>query len=193
MLAKLRPDLFVHSPRAESYLFMLAALDAAFLPAGVELLLIPLVVLVPEKAMRLALIATAGAVCGAIGGYMIGAILDVLVSPGIMRMGWMEAWLAVQGWYADFDAVVVLSAAFAPVPLAAVTIGSGLLNANPAQVVMACLIARAARYGLIAWIIWRGGARQQEWLERNFFAISMVASLALLIGFVFLKYLWLVR
>ncbi|PIZ31137.1 MAG: hypothetical protein COY40_02805 [Alphaproteobacteria bacterium CG_4_10_14_0_8_um_filter_53_9] len=189
MLASFKPSLFVHSPRAESYLFLLAAFEAAFLPVGIEMLLIPLLILSPEKTARLALIATAGAVCGAIGGFILGALLNVLMTPGLSALGWLTAWQGVQTFYADFDAVVVLSTAFSPLPLSVVTIGSGVLGADPAQVVMACLIARAARYGFIAWILWRGGARQQEWLERNFFAMTMVASLALLVTFVFVKYL----
>lgn len=187
----LKATRYVDHPKAEMILFWLAALDALFLPFGTEALLIPMVILNSQNAFRYATVAACGAVAGSLGGYILGYILHFAALPFITRYGFLEFYQQAVAWYGQFDTLLVVSLGVTPLPFGIISIFSGFMSAQPAQFLMASLLARLMRYGFIAWILWRGGPRQQEWLERNLFVLSMAGGVAGVMILIFLKYLWL--
>ncbi|MEM8548333.1 MAG: DedA family protein, partial [Pseudomonadota bacterium] len=64
---------------------------------------------------------------------------------------------------------IVFVAGFSPIPYKVFTIGAGAVGMNLALFVLASLVARGARYFLVAGLIWAGGpsaeARLREYVD----------------------------
>lgn len=181
---------YANHPQGETMLVGAAAAEAALFPALAEALLVPMALLQTEHAFRYAFMATLGAVGGAIGGYVIGAILAVMLEPMMIGAGFGDELNVVRAWFATYDVLMAGVGAFAPLPFAIFSIISGLLSGSVVQLVMACLVAKGARYFLLVWFLWRGGPSAKLWVERNFFALSMLIALGMLMVSVGLTYVW---
>jgi len=165
-------------PDAQQRLFGISFLEAMFVPVPSDFLLIPMSLLAPERALRYAMVASAGSVCGALVGYAVGwAVFHLLVTVGLMPE-WLVTFLAMFNMYSG---IFLISAGFSSVPFNVVTFLSGASQVNILMFIGVGIVVRTIRYSLISWLIWRGGARYQEWLERNFYGTMLVMTLALLV------------
>ncbi|PZP39066.1 MAG: hypothetical protein DI585_05390 [Pseudomonas fluorescens] len=156
---------------AQRILFAIAFLEGVFLPLPSDFLLIPMCLLVPDRAFRFAAVAALGSVCGAMVGFTIGWLLQSMFLENY-------AFLDVFRWYSP---VFILSAGFSTVPFNLVTLLSGVSHVNPLLFAVLTLGVRLVRYGLIAWLIWRSGNKYQDWLERNFGGTTLVITLVILV------------
>jgi membrane protein YqaA with SNARE-associated domain len=182
---------YAQQPQAENALFFMSMAESAFAPAAAESLLVPMSLINPDKAFRYALVATLGSLAGALGGYILGNLAArIFIEPIAANYGFESFFYTLRNWYQGYDVAVVATAGFSPLPFKAVAIGSGVLGAQLPAFLMATLIARGARFWLISWLLWRGGPRFKEWIERNLAALTMSISLGLLLFFILIKYLW---
>lgn len=165
-------------PDAQQRLFGISFLEAMFIPVPSDFLLIPMSLLAPDRAFRYALVASAGSVAGACVGYIVGWIFLQLLLSAALVPGWLVALLGV---FKMYSGIFLISAGFSSVPFNLVTFLSGASQVNIAVFLGLGILVRTIRYTLISWLIWRGGARYQEWLERNFYGTMMVMTLALLV------------
>lgn len=191
MTLKQRMAGYAQQPQAENALFFMSLSEACFAPAASESLLVPMTLINPDKAFRYALVATLGSLVGALGGYILGNILSrAILEPVLASYGFAEMFYAFKTFFGGYAVAVVATAGFSPLPFKFLTIGSGILGADLPAFLMATLLARGARYWLIAWLLWRGGPRFKEWIERNLAALTMSIALGALLFFILLKYLW---
>lgn len=181
---------YANHPRAEGALVGAAAAEAALFPYLTEVLLVPMALLQPDHAFRYAFLATVGAVAGAIVGFVLGGVLGGILHPLIANAGFEQEWLIAREWFGTYDVLVAAVGAFSPLPFAMFAIVSGLLHGDLVQIVMACLVAKGARYFMLVWFLWRGGPPAKAWVERNFFALSMLIALGFLMVSVGLTYVW---
>lgn len=182
---------YAQQPQAENALFFMAMAESCIAPAASEVLLVPMTIVAPEKAFRYALVATLGSLAGALAGYLVGNFVGrVLLEQVLGNYGYLEQFYTLTSFYQGYAVAVVATAGFSPLPFKVLTLGSGVLSANLPSFLMAALLARGARYWLICWLIWRGGPRFKEWIERNLAALTMSISLGALLFFILLKYLW---
>lgn len=165
-------------PDAQSKLFGIAFLEAMYVPVPSDFLLIPMALLSPDRAVRYALVAAAGSVCGALVGYLLGFMALHMLGTMVVIPVWLLNILVVFKYYA---AIFLISAGFSSVPFNLVTFLSGAAHVNIVMFMALSVLVRTIRYGLISWLIWRGGGRYQEWLERNFYGTMLVMTLALLV------------
>jgi membrane protein YqaA with SNARE-associated domain len=181
---------YASRPQAEVALFGIAALEGMLLPFPADFLLIPMVMLTPDKAFRYALIATAGSVCGALVGYLAGFTLFQLIGLNFFgRNHLLPAFLFLKGLFTDYTGILVISAGFSPIPYKIITLLSGFFEASLPQFIMASIVSRGARFFLISWLLWRSGARYQQFLQRHFYSLSMALTLGFLLIFVLFIFL----
>ena len=167
---------YASRPDAQWRLFAIAALEAICVPLPSDFLLIPMALLAPERAFRYAVVASLGSVVGAMIGFIAGFAIFQALYP------WAPAWVhAFMDIYRMYSGVFLISAGFSSVPFNIVTFLSGMAGVNIILFSGVMILVRTARYMLISWLIWRGGARYQEWLERNFYGTMLVITLALLV------------
>ncbi|HEX2858954.1 MAG TPA: VTT domain-containing protein [Alphaproteobacteria bacterium] len=191
MTLKQRMAGYAQQPQAENTLFFMSLLESFCLPAVTEALLVPMTLVNTEKAFRYALIAALGSVAGALVGYLLGAFIGRTILEHIVASyGFAETFYAFKNWYGGYAVAVLATAGFSPLPFKAFTVFSGVMGADLPAFLMAALLARGSRFWLIAWLLWRGGPRFKEWIERNLAALTMSIALGALLFFVLLKYLW---
>jgi len=133
---------------ADRALELLAFGNAALLPLPVEVLLVPMVLARPSRAPRLAVLATAASGVGAVYGYALGHFAAPAFETALSAISQGERLdHALQLLHAP-GAVLVLVAAFAPVPFVLLTVAAGLSGYGLVAFLPFALAGRALRLGL---------------------------------------------
>ena len=164
---------------AEVWLAIVSFVESAvfFLPA--ELLFIPMALARPERAYRLALIASTGSVLGGIAGYFIGAAaFNEIAAPLLEGMGKMDAFNQIKACTGDDTMVTLLltsSLTHIP-PMKVVTILAGAANVSLALFIATCVIARGGRFLALAWALNTYGEAIRHFVEKRLGLIAMVGG-----------------
>lgn len=177
-------------PNAELALFLVAFCEASFFPVQPDVLLIAMVILNHRRAFRYAFICTAGSVIGGVFGFLVGlAAYQTVGSMALEFYGGGDSFATLQEWYHNHDVYIVGVAGFSPIPYKIFTLFSGFMGMNIASFITASIIARGARFFLISWLLWRGGASVKGWIETNLYPLTMAASTVLIFAIVLIKYI----
>ena len=171
-------------PNAGRALFGIAFAESSFFPIPPDVLLIPLGIGAPKKALRLAGICTAGSLLGALLGYLLGLEFYELIGRRIVEFyGAGEQYERVRDLYQEWDAVAVLVAGFTPLPFKLFTIAGGVFQINLVTFLLAATVSRGARFfllgGLIAWF----GPAIGSFIDRYFNLLTILFIILLLGGF----------
>jgi membrane protein YqaA with SNARE-associated domain len=176
--------------RAPAYLAGVSFAESSFFPIPPDAMLIPMCVARPEMAYRYAAICTAASVIGGVLGYVIGYFLfDALAAPVLAAYGYADAMARFQGWYDQWGALVILIKGLTPIPYKIVTIASGAAHFNFAVFLAASIATRGARFFLLAFLLRRYGPPIRDFIERRLTLVTTLAALAIVLGFVALKFL----
>jgi len=174
---------WAETPFGPAALFALAFCEASFFPIPPDVLLIALSLSIPARALWYALLASMGSVLGGIAGYLIGFLLWQTLStlfftyiPGFSP----EVFSTVQGYFDQYDFLVVFAAGFTPIPYKIITIGAGVFGVNFFIFIIASIISRSARFFLVALLLKYYGAPVRVLIDRyfNWLALAFVALLA---------------
>ncbi len=164
-------------PEAPYVLFIIAFLESSVFPIPPDVLLIPMILASFDKAFRYAAICTIGSLLGGMAGYGIGYFgFETVGQPIIDFYGIQEHFNHTKTLYDAHGMVIVGVAGFSPIPYKIFTIFSGFMQANFAQFVVASGLSRGARFFLIAVLLWKGGERFKDWIEKNFYILTIVGS-----------------
>lgn len=159
-----------------------------FIPPDV--LLIPMVLAARSRAWVIAGICTLASVAGALVGYGIGALaFDAFGERLLDLYGYDERFESFGSDYNNYGSWAVLVAGVTPLPFKVVTIISGVTGLNLATFVISCLIARGARFFLVAAVLWKFGPLARDLLERRMgevMALVAVVAVFILLALVFL-------
>jgi len=152
---------------AARYLGAVSFAEASFFPVPTAVLLAPMVLAARARAWFFAALATVASVAGGVFGYAIGAwLFPPLGAPIVALYGAQAEFAAVQAWFGEYGAWLVLLAGVTPIPYKLVTIASGLLGLPLAWFIVASTVGRAAQFYLIAGLLWWGGAAVDAALRR---------------------------
>ena len=143
----------------------------------------------PLFAALLALVGLA-AVFGALLGYAIGFFVFETVGMPILDFYGVTEKFDVfaqnfneQGW------IVVLLAGFTPLPFKVITIAAGSTGMPLYVLIAAAIIARSARFFLVAILLRYFGPPMKEWIDKNFALATTAGGVLFVGGFVAVKYL----
>jgi len=152
---------------ATRYLAAVSFAEASFFPLPTAVLLAPMVLAQRARAWNLAALATVTSVAGGVFGYAIGAwLFEPLGAPIVDFYGAQAEFAAVQAWFGEYGAWLVLLAGVTPIPYKLVTLASGLLGLPLLWFVLASVAGRALQFYLIAGLLWWGGAAVDNALRR---------------------------
>ncbi len=171
-------------PHAERWLAGISFAEASFFPIPPDALLAPMCLARPDRAFRYAAICTLASVAGALLGYAIGFfLLEAVGKPILAFYGAADAF---DRFADDFNAhglAIVFAAGFTPLPFKVITIAAGA-TAMPLMVLMsASLVSRAARFFLVAVLLWKFGEPMKRIIDRHFALLTTAFTLALIGGF----------
>ena len=171
---------------APVYLSILSFLESFILPfPPPDVMLAPMSLATPERAMRFALLTLVFSVLGGLVGYLIGAFLFDLAEPYIVEWGYQARFDTAIGWFNQWGFWAVLVAGFSPVPYKVFTIAAGVLSLALLPFILASVIGRGLRFYLVAWCLAKFGpyieAKLIRYVERIGWAIVALLVLAILI------------
>jgi len=168
--------------RAPWFLGALSFAESSFFPIPPDVMLAPMSVARPERALRLAGLTTLTSVAGGVLGYLIGALGLELVMPLIVDTGHVDAYEMARRWFFDWGFWVVLVAGFSPIPYKVFTIAAGAMAVAWLPFMLASLLGRGARFYLVASVLAWGGPRAEPWLRRYMERIGWLSVLALVVA-----------
>lgn len=167
-----------------------AFVESSVFPIPPDVLLIPMILAVRERAWALAGICTAASVLGGFLGYAIGALLfDVIGQPIIDFYGFDAAFARFTAQYNEAGAWIVAFFGVTPFPYKVITIASGVTHLDPVVFGIASLGSRALRFFIVAALLWYFGPPIRSFVERYLGWVVLVFCILLIGGFVVLKFL----
>lgn len=176
---------------AERWLAGVSFVESSFFPIPPDVMLLPMCLARPDKAFRFAFVCTVASVLGALLGYAIGYFLfETLGQPILSFYGLSEEFELFSARFNEQGWLIVLAAGFTPLPFKVITIAAGA-TAMPLHIlIFASIIARSARFFLVAALLWKFGEPIKALIDR-YFGIATTAVLILGIGgFVAIRYLF---
>lgn len=182
---------WAYTPYALPALILISFAESSFFPIPPDVLLIPLCLGNPKRAMRFALWCSLASVLGGIAGYGIGAWAwdsGVKLFCDTYIPGFEHAFPRVKALYADFDFWIVFTAGFSPLPYKVFTIAAGVCAIDFWTFVLASVVSRTARFTLEAVLLRHFGAPVREFIEKRFGLATLVFCVLLVGGFAAIKY-----
>lgn len=171
-------------------LALVAFAESSVFPIPPDVLLIPMILALPRRAFFLAFVATLFSVLGGMLGYYIGAYLfESLGQPLLDFYGKAAQFETFKTTYNNYGAWAVLVAGVTPFPFKVITILSGSTGLDFGVFVLSSVLARAARFFIVAALLWKFGDPIRNFIERRLGLVFLVAVVLLVGGFAAVKYL----
>lgn len=164
--------------------------ESSFFPIPPDVMLIPMVISAPNKAFKMAGVATLASVIGGYFGYVIGVWgFDLIARPLLEFYGYTEKFASFKAYYAEYGAWIVFFAGLTPFPYKVITIASGAAGLNIWVFTVASLLARGLRFYAVAGLLKYCGERMKNFIEKHFNLLSILFFILLLGSFLLIKYL----
>lgn len=149
------------------FLGTLSFMESSFFPLPPDIMLAPMSLAAPRRALFFAFVTTLASVLGGVLGYFIGVFGFDLVKPLLLEYGYWPAYLRAQQWFAEWGFWAVLLAGFSPIPYKVFTIAAGVASMALAPFILASTLGRGGRFFLVALLMAWGGARMEGMLRRH--------------------------
>jgi membrane protein YqaA with SNARE-associated domain len=161
-------------------LFIISFIESIFSPILPDLLLIPMALSAPEKAIYYSLIATSGSVLGGIIGYFVGSKYGILAVKKFVPDQYV---VKISSWLEQYGGWAIFLAALAPIPYKFVSISSGVFRINMVVFLVASLFGRGKRFLLEGILIFYYGPKALELIKTysNTFMIGITIFIVLLV------------
>ncbi len=171
-------------------LAFVAFIESSIFPIPPDALMIPMIIAAPRRAFLIAGVATVASVLGGGLGYYIGATLyESIGQPVLEFYGKSDKFEALKIAYNERGIWAVLIAGLTPFPYKVITILSGATGLNFAVFMAASVVARAARFFIIATLLWKFGPAIKAFIERRLGLVFIIALVLLIGGFFLVRYL----
>lgn len=152
---------------ASYFLSGMSFIESIFWPIPVDVMLAPMAMAKPNKAVHFATLATVTSVLGAVVGYYLGATLyDPVVVPIIESLHAVDKMQVAETWFLEYGVWVIFIAGFSPIPYKVFTLTAGVLSMAFIPFVLASLVGRGARFFLVALLMAKGGEKMEKKLQQ---------------------------
>ena len=191
---------WAETPYGLIVLFFWALAESSFFPIPPDAFLIAMVLGARTKAFKFALYASIASVIGGILGYGIGHWLW-WQEPGVYSSAAQfffekipgfstQQFVNIQHLYDKWNFWVVFTAGFTPIPYKVITISAGAFNINFPVFVVASAISRAARFYLVAGLLWKYGEPINAFINKYLGWLSIAFVVLLAGGFYMIKHVF---
>lgn len=179
-------------PSAEIWLAAIAFVESSVFLVPADVLILPMTLAKPNRAYRYAFIATIASVLGGVAGWAIGYFaFEAIAKPILEFYGKLDAFETLRSGvtYQSVVLLLVTSGLAHLPPIKIVTILSGVANINLGLFVISAIVARGARFFLIAWLLKRYGESIAQFIEKRLGMIAAVIAGMLLIAYIALHFI----
>ena len=176
-------------PHRERYLVGVSVFESFIFPLPTALLMIPMVIATPDKAVRLATITTLMSVFGAVVGYLLGWGAMEVIEPWIAKMGWIPQLELARAEFVTYGVLAVGIGAFTPAPFKIFTLTAGMLSMPFIPFLIVSLIGRAAHFFMIALLMAWAGPKMEPVVRKYIEWLGWSVIVLAVAGLVIHKYL----
>lgn len=152
--------------KAERYLAGVSIIESVFFPIPTALMVAPMAVARPHRAVRIALIATVTSALGGLFGYLLGMFAMEMVEPVLHSTNNWDKFLTAQQWFDEWGFWAVVIAGFTPLPFKIFTITAGALSMALIPFIVAAFVGRAAHFFLVALLMAWAGPKLEPTVRR---------------------------
>ena len=171
------------------WLALVSFVESSVFPIPPDVLLIPMILAAPTWAFYIALVCTVSSVLGGMAGYAIGYFLfEAVGAPVLDFYGYGEKFAEISQSYNEWGAWIVFAAGLTPFPYKVITIASGVTQLDVFVFTVASVLARGARFFLVAALLWKFGPPIRDFIERHLGKLTVLFVLLLLGGFAAIKF-----
>ena len=172
------------SPRATWALAAIAFAESSFFPLPPDLILIPMSLARPQRALFYAGLCTVASVIGGVVGYFIGSALYDSVGRWLIHLyGYDDKAEVFRACYDHYGWLIILLKGLTPIPYKLVTIVSGFAGYNLALFILLSIITRGARFFILAGILNKFGDPIRRALDRHFATFLAIIVVTIVFGF----------
>jgi membrane protein YqaA with SNARE-associated domain len=177
-------------PSALWWLAAVAFIESSFFPIPPDIMLIPMVLAVRQKAWLIAGVCTVASVFGGLAGYGIGLFaFDAFGQAMIDFYGYGDKFIRFQEVFNDMGFMAVVVFGVTVLPFKVITITAGFMELNVWQFTLAAIVSRAIRFYAVAALLWKFGDPIRKFIEKYMEWLALAAVVLLVSGFVAIKYL----
>jgi len=166
------------------YLSGLSFAESSFFPVPPDVMLAPMSMAQPGRALRYAALTTLASVLGGLFGYLIGYYAFDLIQSWLQETHYWEKYLHARNWFDEWGFWAILVAGFSPIPYKVFTIAAGTLGMFLPLFVAGSFIGRGGRFFMVAGLMAWGGADMEDklrvYVERIGWLVVVVLILAVL-------------
>jgi len=176
------------SPNAMYWLFLVAFAESSFFPIPPDIMLIPMILATPNKAWKIASLATVASLIGGYFGYAIGVFaFDMIAEPILEFYNALDKFHTFENYYHQYGAWIVFGAGITPFPYKIITIASGVVHLDLAVFTVASILARGMRFFVVAWLLKKYGEPMKYFIDKHLGKLSVLFLVLLIAGFAAIK------
>jgi len=177
------------TPYGTPALFVLAFMESSFFPVPPDVLQIALSAGRPKRSFWYAGVSVVGSVLGALLGYLIGYMFwEATQSFFYAHVFSEKTFDQVKDLYREWDFWAIFAAALTPIPYKVFTIAAGVCSIAIPMFVIASVVGRCMRFFTVAALMFFFGPTIKEWIDKYFNLLAILFTVALIGGFVLIKY-----
>lgn len=185
--------------KAPWFLCINSFIESIFWPIPPDVMLAPMCLAQPNRALIYATLTVVSSVLGAVCGYYLGYfIYDPYIADFIAWLNYQDAMVTVRNWFTmEYGVLMIFIGAFTPIPYKVIAITTGVVAAESVastgsagmltilSFVLISLVGRGLRFFLEAGIIMWGGERMEHAIRRyiDYIGWACVILLVLYIGY----------
>lgn len=169
-------------PKAGWLLGSLSFAESSFFPVPPDVMLAPMCLATPRKAMQFALLTTLASVAGGLFGYLIGQFALDAILPWLQESRYWSAYQIAVEWFGRWGVWAVFIAGFSPIPYKVFTIAAGALAMPLLPFALASVVGRGLRFFLLAGLMAWGGPRMEAFLYRYVDRIGWVSVILVVLS-----------
>lgn len=177
---------------AEYWLAFVAFVESSVFPIPTDVLFLPMAIVKPKKVWRYAFIATLFSVLGGIAGWLLGHYAyESIAKPVLAFYGKYDQFEALRGSSsADFILLLLITSGLTHLPpIKVVTILSGAAGINIWVFILSAILARGARFYLLAWLIERYDSVILEFISKRLNLALILLGALLIVLFIGCKFI----
>jgi membrane protein YqaA with SNARE-associated domain len=178
------------APYALWMLALVSLVESSVFPIPPDVLLIPMVLAMLDRAWLIAGVCTIASVAGGYLGYAIGALLFETLGRTILELyGYAPQFAEFRASYNAWGAWIVFFAGLTPFPYKVITIASGVTGLDLVTFGVASVFGRGMRFFAVAALLWWFGPPIKRFIEQNLGWLTIAFFVMLFGGFLLIRLL----
>lgn len=182
-----RAEAFSDSRWGVALLALIAFADSSILPVLPDLLLVPMLLLRPDRSLLLTGACVIASSVGALVGYGIGHLAWAALGQTLVELyGQADNFQRYQKLVEDWGLWIIIAKSFTPIPFKFIAIAAGVASMNLLTFTIATVIGRTLHFAMVAFLVAICGQQFLQSIakyERSLVGVGLLTAIVLGIAY----------